>query len=395
MAKKLTEPEAIEKINKELDYKNKNLGTDLKLLGFVNDEWIGNTTCLILHCNKHNITWDTTSYNNFMKPKSVCCIKCSKENMIDKQKLTLEEAYNKVIGIHKNDEIKYDYSKIKDTYTKFHENVTVICPIHGDFEIQYSTLLNPNKGKCPKCISNQTKQRNSLSREESVERINKKIKYIKKVFNVDIVFLGFKEEIEKTVDKIEGYITYSHLVLHCNKHNITWDTTEFCNFVNTDGIYCPSCSREGTKSGLEKRCEDSLNRLLDNPKIQTQYHINGIFDTVTNTTRIIIADFYLSDYNTIVEVNGEQHYRYIEKYHKDKGGYQYFNDRVNRDRCLERYCDSKGIHLLKIPWCDFSRVNTKKLDNIIKAYFEEGKDITTKVDPILLPIKYEGEIKNG
>lgn len=49
--KKYTKEIAIEKVNKLIKQKNDN-GSDLEFLGFVDDKWIGNTTKLILKCNK-------------------------------------------------------------------------------------------------------------------------------------------------------------------------------------------------------------------------------------------------------------------------------------------------------------------------------------------------------
>lgn len=380
MEKRLTEIEAIEKIKELIKIKKDLYGADISFLGF-NEDWKGNSTKLILRCNKHNIIWNTTSYNNFVRISMIGCPKCSKENRKNKTTLSPIEAYNKIVNIHKDDSLNYNYEKIKNTYSGLHKTVTITCKKHGDFTIKYSSLLNPNRGICPKCRSERLIIRNSKSKEEAILDISNKIDSVKNIYGVELEFLGFKEELEgKSIDHC---ISDSHLILRCKLHDITWDTTQFNNFIHTNGVYCPSCSRKATMSGLEKICEESMNKILPNPKIQTQFHIDNILDTVTNSYRFIRADFYLPDYNTIVEVDGEQHYKYIPKYHEK--GYSYYNDRVNRDNCLVRYCKENSISLLRIPWCDISRI-----DDIIKSFFVDGKDITTKVDPILLPIKYEG-----
>lgn len=171
MSKRITEAEAIEKIKSLIRYKNTNLDTELEFLGFLNGKWNGGNTYLILKCNKHNITWTTTSFGNFCKINSVCCSECAKKNRAKRQVLNPEEALNRIVEIHKNDDFKYDYSKIKDTYINYKNRVTITCPIHGDYEVKYTTLLNPNKGKCPKCNSEQLIIRNSLSRSEALNKI--------------------------------------------------------------------------------------------------------------------------------------------------------------------------------------------------------------------------------
>lgn len=376
---KFTESEAIE-IVKSL------LPNHVSFIGWVGGNWKGAHTKLILKCDKHGI-WETTEFNSLKRKIVKDCPKCSKDKP-RRKKLTPEEAYKLVLDIHKDDDIIYDYSNIKlqNSITK-ETTIEVICPIHDKFTVKFSTLLiGKNSGKCPKCRSLELINRNSLSREEAIKNIKDKILKIKNEFGTDLEFLGFREEKEGKL--IKNNISDCHLVLKCKIHNIIWNTTDYINFIHSSGVFCPSCSRKSTMSGLEKKCECSINKILSNPKIQTQFHIDNILDTVTNSLRSMRADFYLPDYNTIVEVDGEQHYKYIPMYHEK--GYSHYNDRVNRDNCLVRYCKENSINLLRIPWCDISRI-----DDIIKAFFVDGKDITTKVDPILLPIKYEGGTVNG
>ena len=63
---------------------------------------------------------------------------------------------------------KYIYDKTK--YTKTHDNITVICKIHGSFEISPSNHLN-GEG-CPKCNNSKLEEEIRLLLEK------KEIKYI-------------------------------------------------------------------------------------------------------------------------------------------------------------------------------------------------------------------------
>ena len=68
------------------------------------------------------------------------CAKCNWENT----RLTTEEFIRKAIEVHGN---KYDYSKLeyKDAFKK----VTIICPIHGEFEqVPSSHLIGFGCAKC-------------------------------------------------------------------------------------------------------------------------------------------------------------------------------------------------------------------------------------------------------
>lgn len=381
MGKKITESEAIEKIKKLLVLKNQKLKTNLDFLGFVNNNWKGNTTKLILKCNKHNVVWETSSYNNFTKNNFVGCSKCRSESIAKFHGCSSEDAYRKVMKIHK-DNLIYDYSKIKTTYTGSHNKVTITCLKHGDFKINYYVLLRGSQfGLCPKCLTERTIERSSISKNDAILTIRNKINYIKNKYNIDLEFLGFKEELEGL--SIKNRISYSYLKLRCKKHNLIWDTTSYSNFIHSDCIFCPSCSKHKQMSNIERKCFESLKTIIKDRIILEQFHLNSIFDKITNNFRDIVVDFYIPDYNTFIEVDGEQHYKYIpSKYHKK--GYQYYVDRINRDKCLVDYCLTNNINLLKIPWCDISNI-----DSIIEKYFTTGEDITTKVQPKLLPIKYE------
>jgi hypothetical protein len=70
------------------------------------------------------------------------CKKCSNENKIRNYK----EVIKQFIEVHKD---KYDYSKVKDTYTKMRNKVTIICRNHGEFEQSASDhLAGQNCRKC-------------------------------------------------------------------------------------------------------------------------------------------------------------------------------------------------------------------------------------------------------
>ena len=98
--------------------------------------------------------------------------------------------------------------------------------------------------------------------------------------------------------------------------------------------------------------------------------------------RIFYLDFYIPKLNVIIEYDGKQHYEFTSFFQPT---YQNFVNQVNRDRCLEQYCKENNIKLLRISYKDNNRI-----PEIIKIFFEEGKDITTKVEPKLLPVLYHG-----
>lgn len=92
----------------------------------------------------------------------------------------------------------------------------------------------------------------------------------------------------------------------------------------------------------------------------------------SNNLRTVFVDFYLPEDNIIIEYDGEQHYNYVEYFHKT---FSDFEDQVNRDCCLVNYCKENNIKLLRIPWKDNSR-----LEEVVREFLINDNDISTKIN---------------
>ena len=288
----LSKDKAIENINISI-LEKLDLGYNISFCGFVNNEWIGTETKLILHCNIHNNTWNTTSYNGFVNNNYAGCIYCKKEKRSNDSSLSPKEATLLVEEFNKN---SINFSKIKDTYIYYNDYVTVTCPIHGDYRVKYSTLMiSPFSGKCPLCS-------------------------------------GYSGEI---------------------------------------------------------LCYNELLNFIEKGHIHRQFELKNEFDNSLKIVRkIIYLDFFIEnkEKTIIIEFDGDQHINFTEYFHKS---YQNYVNQVNRDNFVREYCEEHNWILLRIPWIDKHRIS-----EILKAFFEEGKDITTKIEPKLLPIPYGQDIIN-
>ena len=189
---KFTEKDAINKIILKLQ-ELKGRGKDIEFLGFVNGYWEGNETKLLLKCNIHNHSWDTTSYNNFTGSKfEGGCKFCKSEATTNTHQYTPKQAREMVEKIHEGDSFGYDYSPIETTYTHSSKPVTVICPIHGEFQIKYTTLtLGPDKGICPTCRKEQNADRRKILEEKSIQMAKDRVEYLNNKYNISLEFIGF------------------------------------------------------------------------------------------------------------------------------------------------------------------------------------------------------------
>lgn len=57
-------------------------------------------------------------------------------------------------------------------------------------------------------------------------------------------------------------------------------------------------------------------------------------------------DFYLPDYNTLIEYDGEQHFKPIEYF----GGEEAYQNRIKNDEIKNNYCKMHKINLIRIPY---------------------------------------------
>lgn len=221
--------------------------------------------------------------------------------------MTTRTFIQKALKIHKG---RYDYSKVQ--YSNSQTKVCIICPEHGEF---WQTPNNHLNGQgCPIC-SNKVNPNIPLTNEEFISRAKEihpeydysQTKYINAKSNISVI---------------------------CPKHGLFKQIAE--NHLSGQG--CPKCS----KSKGEKLIEGILQEM--NVKSISQYSIKSPIN-IRKSGRILV-DFYLPDYNTIIEYNGEQHYIPIEKF----GGNIAYQKQIKRDKYLRDYCNNNNIQLIEIKY---------------------------------------------
>lgn len=72
-------------------------------------------------------------------------------------------------------------------------------------------------------------------------------------------------------------------------------------------------------------------------------------------------DFYLPDYNLLIEYDGEQHFKPIEFF----GGKQKFEEQQKRDNFKNNYCLINNIRLIRIPYSDYQKITKEYIENIL------------------------------
>ena len=113
---------------------------------------------------------------------------------------------------------------------------------------------------------------------------------------------------------------------------------------NSSGSGCPICN--------ESRGEQEIRRILNilNIFYIPQKEFEGLLGVGNGN---LSYDFYLPDYNLLIEYQGEQHEKYIPYFHQS---YDDFLKQVEHDRRKKEHTQNNNINLLEIWYWDFNNI---------------------------------------
>lgn len=211
------------------------------------------------------------------------------------------------------------------------------CREHGvEFTITPTSALRGNKQICPRCKG-----------QEQHARQRKPVKVFKQ---------ELKEKHRGTIVARGAYVnTHTKIDFECKKCE-----TLFCAEPNAvlriSG--CPGCR---TPKG-----ELDIKNLLEDTGIayQKQKTFKGCKDV-----RLLSFDFYLPDYNLLIEYDGKQHFEPIKFF----GGETEYIKQVRRDAIKNNYAKENNINIIRIPYT----VTGRRLEQTI---LDELKQLRSKAE---------------
>ncbi|MFW6247075.1 MAG: hypothetical protein ACOC22_02790 [bacterium] len=133
--------------------------------------------------------------------------------------------------------------------------------------------------------------------------------------------------------------------LEVNIFDEEYNLEEFCRYYEDVKCGVISLSRG---ADIVKNCLNKLN---------IPYLIEKKFEKCKNK-RMLPFDFYIKDRNTLIEVDGKQHYHMIEYFHKD---IEAFKQQQKRDNIKNNFCKNNGYNLIRIHYKQFNDI-----ENILK-----------------------------
>ena len=315
-----------------------------------------------------------------------------------RKKLTNGEFITKARMVHGD---RYNYDKV--VYVGSNKKITIICPMHGEFDMIANNHTS-NKNGCPVCAketrSKATAKALTMSKEEFIERAKEKN----------------EDKYDYSLVEINGN-NKAKVKIKCNTCGCIFEQN-INNHLRGQG--CPECKKEKIAMKLRISLSKFLEKarkihgskydysLVDNIKNRktkikikcnvcglifeqrVEHHLHGCgcphckSSHLESQTRILLEkcnikyetektfpwlknkremplDFYLPDYNVAIECQGPQHYL-------TEGNGFFTDEAVNgiqeRDKLKYRLCEEHGI---PIHYISYDEDVEKRLNEILKS----------------------------
>ena len=251
------------------------------------------------------------------------CPECARL-LLRRPKLTQDEALNNLKKVRGE---SYDYSKM--VYNGNNKPITLICREHGEFSIIYSNAVDcRTRELCPYCCNHSHFVDENHFIAKSIKTHGEKYDYS------NVSFKNMKD---------------GKVCIVCPIHGEFWQTPS----SHVRGYGCRACG-QFTKSGSIGEME--VSELLK--RWGFMYETQKAYPSKTNPSGFLYVDFYIPSLNTVIEYNGEQHYRKVGIWEER------FEKQQARDEELRQYCKDNGIKLIEIRYDeDVWEVLNEKLPN--------------------------------
>lgn len=235
------------------------------------------------------------------------------------KKLTTEEFIEKAKNVHGD---FYDYGLVN--YINTTTKVKIICREHGIFQ-QTPEWHLAGQG-CLDCGFKRIGESLRLTKEE----------YIKKANSV--------HNDKYSYHRTEHRNMSGKIIITCSKHGDFTQTSG--NHLSGNG--CPSCN--------ESKGEALIAKILDKNNIRyaREYKIPQLKERYE-------YDFYLPDYNLLIEHHGVQHYQPVEIF----GGKKAFDTILIRDRVKKELAKAWNYRYLPIKHTVVERLSKERFEEVL------------------------------
>jgi len=270
----------------------------------ISKEYKNNGTKLEYVCEKHSEHIQSITYGSMQQGRG--CKYCGLEKNANRRR-------------HDYDTVKAEFEKkgyelLSKEYKDGKQKLKYRCPKHPEYisSMHFENLKFNNRG-CPYC-----------GRELAAEKRRHKYDYVKSVFEKNGFELLSKEYKNSRIE----------LECRCKEHPEYILFKTFANVLKRDSCFCPYCN---ANKG-EKDIMDFLSK----------HNIKHIKEYRFEDFKKYSFDFYLPELNVCIEYDGRQHFEPVEQF----GGVVEFENIQRRDNIKNRYCSTRGVRLIRIPYTE-------------------------------------------
>ena len=252
------------------------------------------------------------------------CYHCGRESAFKKRyandlHIRQQNLYNNALKAceRNNYTLISDINEIKNntSYVKYK------CERHGIKKMRINNLISGKK--CPICQTEYLQKLNSLPREEVKSRI---------------------ESCGGTIENVDDYINNNekNLKIHCPSCNEIF-ITSLSHFTQHGGQLCGNCAKK------ESIGESKIRKYLEEHNIS--FEQEKWFDDCRDV-KPLPFDFYIQDYNIIIEFDGKQHFDESHFFSHTETSTVKYHDQIKNE-----YCQRKNISLIRIPYWEINQID--------------------------------------
>lgn len=285
-----------------------------------------NGTKIFFYCKKHMNKGIQCRLLGGMRKSKGKCIHCqNKQKDTDEFIAEVNDKFNNNI-------------EVLEEYQGSHKKIKYLCKIHNvEFNMTPTTILaKDTKFACPTCRGLDTGNRCKKTHEEFICELN---------------------NINPNIIPLEEYKTNNEKILcKCKIHDYVWKVAPSKILHKTTG--CPKCNSYNNENKI-------FNILQQNGyNVSFQKRFNDCKDK-----NPLPFDIYINDKNTVIEYDGEQHYKPIPR------GNMSIDDAIEaleltkyHDDIKTKYCIKNKINIIRIPYWEADNI-----ENILYTYIMMDK----------------------
>ena len=264
------------------------------------------------------------------------CLICNHEWKARPANILIGKGCPKCAGRNKtNDEFIQEFNIVNNNliellspYMSSHDKIKCRCKVCGNqWEALPYSLLHGSG--CQKCADNKRAEKNTISHDEFISRL---------------------KQINKNIVPLDNYNGMNNKIrFYCKTCNNIWETTP--HYILLPTAICSHCSSSKGETKISKYLDNNNIVYIQQQKYDGLVGVNG---------GKLSYDFYLPQYNLLIEFQGEQHIKAREFF----GGEEQLKIQQEHDRRKREYAEKNNINLLEIWYYDINNIESILLQTI-------------------------------